>query len=112
MSRTKQLAISGSLLRNNSGADPNTSTFKPTDWKRLVSALRIDTSSSITKTIGSSALAGSCDDLERSVMTHALDARAARIETSHPTLRCGKRTDVPRGLPRSNGRLKAPYPSH
>src|ERR1700726_4243208 len=100
MSRTRQLATSGSLLWSISGAEPNTSTPKPTDWKRLVSALRIDASSSITKTIGSLALAGSSADLGRSVTAHPPDARAGRIETSHRAPHCRKLTVVPRELPR------------
>src|ERR1700676_1168875 len=104
MSRTRQLAISGSLLCSISGAEPNTLTPRPTDWKRLVSALRIDASSSITKTIGSLALADWCDDMGRSVTTDPLDARAGRIETSRRGRHCLKLTVVHRELPRSNGR--------
>ena len=75
---------SGSLLSSISGAEANTSTFKPIDSKRLVSALRTDASSSITRTIDSLALADPGDDFGRSVTTHPPDARAARIETLHP----------------------------
>src|ERR1700731_1427078 len=110
MSRTRQLATSGSLLCSISDAEPNTSTFNPTDSKRLLSALRTDASSSTTKTIGSVALAGTCEDLGRSVTTHPPYARVARIETSRRAPHYGKPTDVPRGLPRSNGRLRVPYP--
>src|ERR1700692_2006993 len=99
MSRTRQLAASGSLDCSNSGAEPNTSTSNPTDGNRLVSALRIDAYSSITKTIGSLALAGSCDDLGRSVTTLPLDARAGRIEMSRRARHYRKLTAVPRGLP-------------
>src|ERR1700760_1496863 len=110
MSRTRQLATSGSLLCSISDAEPNTSTFNPTDSKRLLSALRTDASSSTTKTIGSLALAGTCDDLGRSVTTHPPYARVGRIETSRRAPHYEKPTDVPRGLPRSNGRLRVLYP--
>src|SRR3981081_4950060 len=97
MSRTRQLATSGSLLCSISGAEPNTSTRNPADLNRLVSALRIDASSSITKTIGSLAFAVSCDDLGRSVTTYPPDAKAGRIEMWHPHQHARKPTGVPRG---------------
>src|ERR1700694_5644808 len=83
MSRTRQLATSGSLFLSISGPEPKTLTAHPTDLKRLVSALRMDAASSITKTIGSLALAVSGEDLGRSITTHPLDAGAGRIETWH-----------------------------
>ena len=46
------LGASGSLLCRNSGADPNTSARKPTERKRLASALRREGSSSMTSTTG------------------------------------------------------------
>jgi hypothetical protein len=58
------------------GGGPNTSTRKLTDWKRLVSALRIDSSSSMTKTIGCSALVRSSGDVGRPVTARSLDAEA------------------------------------
>src|SRR5712675_2012281 len=82
------LATSGILICANSWAEPNSSTRKPTDRKRLLRVARIATSSSMTKTVDSLALAGSCDDLARWVTTHPLDARAGRIETSHPAPHC------------------------
>jgi hypothetical protein len=66
---------------------------------RLVSALRIDASSSITKTIDSLALAASCDDLGRWVTTHPFDATAGRIEMSRRAPHCRKLTAARRGLP-------------
>src|SRR5271168_2559854 len=54
ISSTKQLGAFGRLLCNNSGADPNTLTRKPTDWKRLASDSRMAKSSSMTRTTGSS----------------------------------------------------------
>src|SRR3954471_6372887 len=53
MSRTRQLATSGNSLSNSSRAEPNTSARKPTDRKRFESALRIEGSSSTTKTMAS-----------------------------------------------------------
>ena len=50
------------------------------------------------------------DDSGRSVITCPPDGRAGRTEMSHRAPRCGKLTDVLRGSPRWNGRLKAPYP--
>src|SRR5258708_2911701 len=79
MSRTKQLATSGRLLCNNSGADPNTSTRKPTDRKRLLSEFRIEASSSTTKTTG-------------------LDAGASviiRYRNSMPVLPAGEMSSAP-----------------
>src|ERR1700681_3891978 len=111
MSRTRQLATSGRLLCI-SDAEPNTSTAKPTDCSKLVSALRIDASSSTTKTIGSLALAGSRDDLGRSVTTYPPDARAQRIEMSHQAQHCRKLTVVRREPRQSNGRSRVPYPCH
>src|ERR1700730_15667232 len=51
MSRTRQLATSGRLLRMNSVADPNSSTCKPTDSTRRLMARRTEGSSSTTKTM-------------------------------------------------------------
>src|SRR3954453_23499218 len=53
MSRTRQLATSGSSLSSSSRAEPNTSARKPTDRKRFESALGIEGSSSTTKTMAS-----------------------------------------------------------
>src|SRR5690242_17361446 len=100
MSSTRQLTTSGSLLCKSSGAEPNAITSNPTDRKRLVSALRMDTSSSTTNTIGSvlaSLPPGAGGGLGGSVTTHPLDAMAARIETSRHVLHGGKPTAVPRG---------------
>src|SRR5262245_34480039 len=57
-SSTRQLATSGSLLRNKSAAEPNVSTLRLTDRNRLLSASLSDSSSSTTNTIGASAVAG------------------------------------------------------
>src|SRR5467141_3830187 len=110
ISRTRQLATFGILICANSWAEPNSSTRKPIDRKRLLRVARIAISSSMTKTIDSLALAGSCDDLARSVTTHPLDARAGRIETSHRGVRLPWPTAGHRGLPRLNGRSIVPYP--
>src|SRR5260370_4380088 len=53
MSRTRQLTTSGSLVCSNSEAEPNTSTPRSIDRKRLVNATRMEGSSSTTNTIGS-----------------------------------------------------------
>src|ERR1700730_13769232 len=52
MSSTRQLGTSGSLLRSNSDPEPKSADCRPTDRNRLASALRIETSSSTTKTMG------------------------------------------------------------
>jgi hypothetical protein len=49
---------------------------KPTDRRRLLRVTRSYASSSMTKTIGSTALARSCGDFERPVTTYPLDAMA------------------------------------
>src|SRR3981081_1854424 len=76
MSSTRQLAMFGSVLCRNSGAEPNTSTRKPTEPKRLLSASRIDASSSMTKTTGPFALARARGDAGRPVTLHPLDLLA------------------------------------
>src|SRR5262245_11845831 len=50
MSSTRQLGRSGSLLCRNSRVDPKSITRRPTEPKRLLSASRSDSSSSMTKT--------------------------------------------------------------
>src|SRR3977135_3414255 len=52
MSSTRQLGTSGSLLRSNSDPEPKSADCRPTDRNRLASALRIEASSSTTKTMG------------------------------------------------------------
>src|SRR5260370_40933502 len=104
ISRTRQLARSAILICANSWAEPNSSTRKPTDRKRLLRVARMATSSSMRKTIVSLALAGSCDDLARSVTTHPLEARAGRIETSHLTHHYLRPTYIPRELRHRNVR--------
>src|SRR5438128_8432653 len=52
MSSTRQLGASGSLLRSNSDPEPKSADCRPTDRNRLASALRIEASSSTTKTMG------------------------------------------------------------
>jgi hypothetical protein len=63
----------GNLRRHaKEGAEPNASTRKPTDSNRLVSPQRIDSSSPMTKTIGTSAPASSRSDLGGSVTARFL----------------------------------------
>src|SRR5262249_33880818 len=68
-SSTRQLATSASLLRKKSAVEPNVSTLSLTDRNRLLSASRMDSSSSTTNTVGSSA---------------AADGRAGRSVTGFP----------------------------
>src|SRR5882724_3344669 len=76
ISRTRQLATSGILICANSRAEPNNSTRKPTDRKRLLRVARTATSSSMTKTIRSGAPAGVSSDFGRPVTACPLDAMA------------------------------------
>src|SRR3977135_2440492 len=100
MSSTRQLGTSGSLLRRNSGTEPNISAPSPTDRKRLVSALRREGSSSITNTTG-------CSSGASFVISHGTLAnhrkksiRSAVLQVAHVP---------PRGLRWASGRPTAPY---
>src|SRR5262249_12581296 len=75
---------SGSLLRKKSAAEPNVSTLRLTERNRLLSASRIDSSSSTTNTIGSSAVAGWRD--ERSITRSSPDSRPGQPTESTSTL--------------------------
>ncbi len=65
------------LICVNSWAEPNSSTRKPIDRKRLLRVARITALSSMTKTVRSAALARSSSGFGRPVITaHPLDAMA------------------------------------
>ena len=112
MSRIRQLATSGSLLCRNSGAEPNTSTRRPTERNRLLSASRTDASSSTTKTIGSSALAmlrGDVGLAGHGVLSSRCNGRAELKRRTGADI-AARPTVVRRGRRRSSGRSTGPCP--
>src|SRR4029077_12969619 len=103
-SSTRQLAVAGSLLCSISDADPNSFTSRPTDWKRLLSARRTDSSSSTTSTVGPPVSVVADADFRCWLIGYPCCAGAGQVGTLPRDPHCLMQTCARREPPQSNGR--------